>query len=73
MYTYMPRPLIKCSKCGSTDIVIPERPANGLVADVGTLLRCKGCGHEKREQPKSMTIFSMGGAIGATWPTEETF
>lgn len=47
MYITMPRPTIKCSKCGSTDVAIPERSANGYDPETSPLLRCRNCGHEK--------------------------
>ena len=71
----MPRPVIKCSKCGSTNIAIPERDANGPdVDDGGALLRCRACGHEKiaGHKQRFTDVFTAG--VGTrTEPTEETF
>jgi uncharacterized Zn finger protein len=76
MHITMPRPIIKCSKCGSVDIVIPERSANGPSHDDGsTLLRCRGCGHEKLSGHKQRFDEVLKGAVMGTrpMPTEETF
>ncbi len=73
MYTYMPRPTIRCSKCDSTDICIPERDANGpMMVDHSTLLRCRKCGHEKRSEPYP-PLSMEGTSLGSVWPKEEKF
>lgn len=76
MYITLPRPIIKCSQCGSTDIAVPERNANGPADDDdGTvLLRCRKCGHERVSGHKQRFDDMMEASVG-TWtpPTEETF
>lgn len=73
MHYYMPRPTIRCSKCDSTDIAIPERDANGpIMGEAGTLLRCRKCGHTKHSKPEP-PVSMAGVSIGSAWPTEEKF
>ena len=74
MYVTLPRSTIKCSKCGGTDIAIPERSANE--PDNGeVLLRCRSCGHEKRESHKQRFDDLLTSATVGTrdWPKEESF
>ncbi len=75
MYVTLPRPTIKCSKCGSMDIAIPERSANGpSTEDDAALLRCRSCGHEKRSGHKQRFDDLLSSSIGTeTFPKEETF
>lgn len=74
MHITMPRPVIKCSKCGSADIVIPERSANAHDPDDCALLKCRSCGHEKRSGHKQRFDDLLSSSVGTrTWPTEETF
>lgn len=84
MYMLMPKPTIKCSQCGSTNVVIPARvipewPANSHAPQPSGMktgdvaLRCKGCGHEKMHvHQDDWTSATIGGAIYTT-PKEETF
>lgn len=68
----LPRPIIKCSKCSSADIVIPERAANHYDPDDMVLLRCRACGHEKRSERKRLhDVSATVGVYGRS--TEETF
>ena len=77
MHVTLPRPVIKCSKCGSTDIAVPERDANGFASadDDVLLLRCRACGHEKRSGHKQRfdDLFKSATVGTRTEPTEETF
>lgn len=85
MHMIMPRPTIRCSQCGSTDIVRPEMvapewPANSSLprpaaaSRDGVELRCKVCGHEKRhEHRSSVDGYSTSSGVSITPPKEETF
>lgn len=84
MHMIMPRATIKCSKCGSTDIVYPEMiapewPANSpcprpaAAARGGVQLRCKGCGHEKLQTSWVNSCAPSMGTLTITPPKEETF
>ena len=74
MYTTLPRPTISCSKCGSTDIAIPERDANGPASDDGaTLLRCRNCGHVKTSGHEQRFYDLTHAATNPTFPKRETF
>ena len=76
MHITMPRPTIKCGKCGSADIAIPERSANAYDPDDCVLLKCRQCGHEKRSGHKQRfdDMFSSAVTQGtSSLPTEETF
>ncbi len=73
MHVTLPRPTIKCGKCGSADIAIPERSANGPeVKDGDVLLRCRSCGHEKREGHKQR-FDDMPSGTSIVSPKEEKF
>lgn len=70
----MPAPIVKCSKCGSVDIVRPERPVNREERDGDVLLRCRSCGHEKRADHKQRFDDLMTrSAVTMTFTKEETF
>ena len=74
MHMTMPKPIIKCSKCESIDVVIPERSANATY-EPEVLLRCRKCGHEKRAEHKQRFDDLLTRSVGTTspWPKTETF